>query len=149
MPAIHRFRIALAIPFLIPLGASADDDALKQAEAALLKEDYKEAIKLFTEVIKADPTNHFTYFYRGLAYDFMEEKPGSKKALADFPHRSIEPPHIKTTRRSYYRQRCIGNRASKSVEDMSINSGARACKDKDAFDNPAEQSIKYAPVKCA
>src|SRR6266849_1349579 len=72
-----------------------------------------------------------------------------QKALTNIPHCPVEPPHIKTARRSHYCQGCISKCTRKSIKHTAVDPGARAYKDEDAFNNSAKRCIKDTPVKCA
>ena len=45
------------------------------------KLNYLEAIKDFSEAIEIDPKDSFLYFWRGFAYEFLEEYPTAVKDL--------------------------------------------------------------------
>src|SRR5438552_17292876 len=61
---------------------------MRQADQALAKKDFEEAVMLFTEIIKANPTNAHAYHGRALAYENWmvpgKGKGHEEQSLADF-----------------------------------------------------------------
>src|SRR5262245_18884644 len=72
-----------------PKQKKTQDPALAQGLAALEKEDYERAVKLFTQVIRKDGRNADAYYYRGLAHCYNEDddeaKADANKAITHNP----------------------------------------------------------------
>jgi Flp pilus assembly protein TadD len=79
---MNRFPFPLlAILFLIPSAARADEDIFKLGLEALENKKFHFAIACFHDVIQRDPKNAEAYYYRGMAYD---GKGDHEKAVKDF-----------------------------------------------------------------
>jgi tetratricopeptide (TPR) repeat protein len=66
---------------VVPCATAFQESALERANKALQKKDYETAIKLFSDIIKADPADAYAFIGRANAY---EGKGENDNALADF-----------------------------------------------------------------